>query len=107
MRLRYERLHVDEFDPWELYEHGRADAPDIEELTRHVRWDPYDIPEAAFEWVERCSDAFGSGEDATYVLRPRNGEYAEELARPSNLAVDPDRRIGTMGIWLRKPLWGR
>ena len=107
MRLRYERLHVDEFDPWELYEHGRADAPDIEELTRHVRWDPCDIPEAAFEWVERCSDAFDSGEDATYVLRPRNGEYAEELARPSNLAVDPDRRIGTMGIWLRKPLLGR
>lgn len=106
-RLRYERLHRVEFDPWELYEHGRSDAPNIEEITRHVRWEPYGTPEEAFEWVERCSEAFDAGEDATYVLRPRDGEYAEELAGLSNIEVDWDRRTGTMGIWLRKSMWGQ
>lgn len=106
-RLRYERLHMDNFDPWELYEHARGGAPNIDEITEHVTWDPYNHPKEAFDWVERCSDAFEAGEDATYVLRLKDGEYAGEMAGLAGLGLDWDRRLGKMGTWLRKPLWGR
>ena len=106
-RLRYERLHIDDFDPWELYEYAHAGASNIDEITEHVTWNPYSHPKEAFGWVERCTDAFEAGEDATYVLRPKEGEYVDELAGLAGLGLDWDRRLGTMGTWLRKPLWGQ
>lgn len=106
-RLRYERLHTEDFDPWELYGHAREGAPHIDEITEHVSWNPYGHPKEAFDWVERCTDRFEAGEDATYVLRPTAGEYAGELAGLAGMGIDWDRRMGTMGAWLRKPLWGQ
>jgi len=49
-RLRYDRLHPAEFDPFELYEHVREGAPVIDEITEYVTWDPYSSPKQAFEW---------------------------------------------------------
>lgn len=106
-QLHYERLHIDDFDPWELYEHANENAPHIDEITEHVTWNPYVHPKGAFDWVERCTDSFEAGEDATYVLRPKEGEYVGELAGLAGMGIDWDRRLGTMGAWLRKPLWGR
>lgn len=106
-RLYYESLHPDDVDPFELYEHVRSGAPNIEEITEYVRWEPYDHPKDAFDWVETCGDQFDAGEVATYVLRPKSGEHAGELAGLAGLDPDWDRRIATMGTWLRKPFWGR
>jgi len=106
-RLRYERLHPAEFDPFELYEYARAGAPHIDEITGHVTWDPYGHPKEAVDWVERCGNNFESGEDATYVIRPREGERAGEFAGLAGLHPDWDRRLATLGTWLRKPFWGR
>lgn len=106
-RLRYERLHPDDFDPFELYEHVRSGAPDVDEITEYLAWDPYDHPKEAFDWVERCGANFESGDGATYVLRPTDGERSDEFAGLAGLHPDWDRRLATMGMWLRTPFWGR
>ncbi|WP_137289957.1 GNAT family N-acetyltransferase [Natronorubrum halophilum] len=106
-RLRYERLHPDDIDAFELYEHVRADAPDIEEITRYVTWEPYTQPKKAFDWIEQCGDQFEAGETATYVIRPKEGDRAGELAGLAGLDLDWDRRLAILGVWLRKPFWGR
>lgn len=106
-RLRYERVHPDTLDPLELYEHVRAGAPNIEEITAHVYWDPYPHPKQAVDWVAQCGEEFENGESANYVIRPKEGEYAGELAGLAGLNPDWERRRATLGTWLRKPLWGR
>lgn len=106
-RLRYERLHPAEFDPFELYEHVREGAPHIQEITEYVTWDPYEHPKEAVDWVEHCGNKFEEGEDATYVIRPMQGERAGEFAGLAGLHPDWDRKIAVMGTWLRKSFWGQ
>ena len=106
-RLRYERLHPDEFDPWELYEYARKDAPHTDEITEHVTWEPYEHPKEAVDWVHQCGSAFEEGSRATYVLRPKEGERAGEFAGLAGIEPDWDRRVAELGTWLRKPFWGK
>ncbi|WP_049922282.1 GNAT family N-acetyltransferase [Halopiger djelfimassiliensis] len=106
-RLRYERLHPDDFDPFELYDHAHADAPGIDEVTEYVTWDPYEQPKDAFDWVSTCGAAFDDGDEASYVVRPKDGDRAGELAGLAGLHPDWDRRLAMLGVWLRKPFWGR
>ena len=106
-RLRYERLHPDEFDPFELYEHVRRGAPHIDEITEHVYWDPYDHPKEALDWVDACGEDFESGEHAAYVIRPDGGDRPGEFAGLAGIRPDWDRRLATLGTWLRKPFWGQ
>jgi ribosomal-protein-alanine N-acetyltransferase len=105
-RLRYERLHPDEFDSFELYVHARDGAPGIEEITEYVSWNPYSHPKEAFDWVERCGRGFENGESATYVVRPIEGEDAGEFAGLAGIYPDWDRQLATLGTWLRKRFWG-
>lgn len=105
-RLRYERLHPDDVDPFELYEYVRIGAPNIEEVTEYVGWDPYHHVKEAFDWVEYCGDQFEAGENATYLLRTKDGENAGELAGLTELHPVWDRQLATLGLWLRKPFWG-
>lgn len=106
-RLRYERVHPDDLDPLELYEHVRADAPHIDEVTRHVNWDPYPHPKQAEDWVARCGEEFEAGDAANYVIRPTDGEHADEFAGLAGIDPDWERRRATLGTWLRNPFWGR
>ena len=106
-RLRYERLHPDEFDPFELYTHDQEGAPGIDEVTEYVTWDPYPHPKGAFEWVERCGEAFDEGESATYVVRPKEDGHAGEFAGLAGIYPDWSRQLATLGTWLRKSFWGQ
>lgn len=106
-RLRYERLHPEDFDPFELYEHVREGAPAIDEITEYVSWEPYSTPKQAFEWVETCGTEFENGEDATYVVRPKEGARAGELAGLAGVGVEWEHERATLGTWLRKPFWGQ
>ena len=105
-RLQYERLHPAEFDSLELYKHASTDAPAIDEITRHVTWEPYGTPKEAFDWVKRCGNASDSGEDATYVIRPKSGDRAGEFAGLAGIHPNWKRRQATLGTWLRKSFWG-
>ncbi|WP_181685529.1 GNAT family N-acetyltransferase [Halorhabdus salina] len=106
-RLRYERLHPDDVDPFELYEHVREGAPAIDKITEYVTWEPYSNPKQAFEWVETCGTEFENGDTGTYVVRPKDGDRAGELAGLASLGADWDRKRGTLGTWFRKPFWGQ
>lgn len=106
-RLRYGRLHPDDVDPYELYDHAKVGAPAIDEITQWVTWDPYETPKEAADWIQQCGTAFDDGADATYVLRPKEGDRAGEFAGLAGLHPDWDRQIATMGVWFRKPFWGR
>ncbi|EMA46562.1 GNAT family N-acetyltransferase [Halobiforma nitratireducens] len=106
-RLRYERLHPDDIDPFELYEHARAGAPHIDEITEYVTWEPYDHPREALEWIETCGENFDGNDAATYVMRPTEGDRAGELAGLAGIHPDWDRRLAVLGVWFRKPFWGR
>ncbi|SEQ70930.1 GNAT family N-acetyltransferase [Natrinema salaciae] len=106
-RLRYERVHPDDFDPFELYEHVRAGAPGIDEITEYVTWDPYEHPKEAFDVVDRFGDGFEANEKATYAVRPKDGDRAGELAGFAGLDPHWDRRQAILGVWFRKPFWGR
>jgi hypothetical protein len=78
-RLRYERLHPDEFDSFELYVHARDGAPGIEEITEYVSWNPYSHPKEAFDWVERCGRGFENGESATYFSDSPRRAYSSSF----------------------------
>ncbi|MEF8937851.1 MAG: GNAT family protein, partial [Halovenus sp.] len=106
-RLRYEALRPESFDPYELYEHVRTDAPAIDEITEYVTWDPYEQPQEAFEWVDRCGKNFEDDAKATYVLRPKTGDRAGEFAGVAGLDPEGHRQRATLGTWLRKPFWGK
>jgi ribosomal-protein-alanine N-acetyltransferase len=106
-RLRYERLHPEEFDPDELYRHARAGAPHIDEITEYVTWDPHEHPKESLGVVESCGEEFESGEGATYVVRPTEGDRAGEFAGLTSVGVEWDRQLAVLGTWLRKPFWGR
>jgi RimJ/RimL family protein N-acetyltransferase len=107
-RLRLEPVHPAYLDPYEMYEHVSTEAPDIEEATRWVTWDPHDHPQTTAEYIERSKEGFDEAESATYVLYQRDGEDgAGEFAGTGTLAVDWDRRRGNLGVWLRKRFWGR
>jgi len=106
-RLRYERLHPESADPYELYQYLHTDAPNVDEITEYVDWQPYRSPKDAVDWIERAGEAFEEGEVATYVLRPKDGDEAGDLAGLAGLEVDWDRQRARLGTWLRKPFWGR
>ena len=105
-RLRLERLTMD--DLFDIYEHSKVGAPDIDEITQHVTWSPQQSLNEAREFIKSQEKNWDEGTGATYVIRPQKGEdNANELGGLTGLSIDWDRRTGTFGLWLRKPLWGR
>lgn len=100
-------MHPETVDAFELYDHVKAGAPDIEEITKWVTWDPHQTLKETAEWIEAKGKEFDDGEHATYVLRPKEGEHRGAIAGVSGIGVDWDRKTATFGIWLRKPFWGR
>ena len=107
-RLRYELVHPEAFDPYEMYEHVREGAPDIEEITTWMTWDPHAHPKETAEFVAFAGEQFDDDEGVTFAIYPRDGEDgAGEFAGVCGLSVDWNLRRAELGVWLRKPFWGR
>ncbi|ELZ12122.1 GCN5-like N-acetyltransferase [Halovivax asiaticus JCM 14624] len=106
-RLRLNVVTPETVDLFEFYDHAGTD-PDIEEITRYLTWEPHETPKATLEFVEHVGEQYGSGEGATYTIRPLESEGgADEFAGVAGFTVDWDRKTMTLGTWLRKPFWGR
>lgn len=105
-RLRYEAATPDTVDPHELYEHVNEDAPNVDEVTEYVTWDPYEHPKIGLDFLKTCQEQFETGEGANYIIRPKAGDRRGELAGMAGLVPDWDKQLATMGTWLRKPFWG-
>ena len=107
-RLRYELVHPESFDPYEMYEHACEGAPDIEEITAWMMWDPHAHPKETAEFIDFVGEQFDDDEGVTFAIYPRDGEDgAGEFAGGCRLSVDWDRRRAGLGVWFRKPFWGR
>ena len=105
-RLRLERLTQDHL--FEVYEHVKRGAPDIEAITEYVSWSPHRSLGETREFIAESTKRWNDGEGATYVLRPAAGEPHEgEFGGTTGFGIDWDRRTAELGLWLRKPLWGR
>lgn len=106
-RLVLERLCHDAVDVTELYRICSSDDG-IEEVTRYVPWEPHSTPNETAEFVDRCERRWDDREGLDYLIRPREGEEgAGEIAGCAGLGFEWDRRLGRLGIWLRKRFWGR
>lgn len=104
--LRYERLHPETVDPFELYEHARAGAAGMADVTEHLSWEPYSHPKAAFDRVAGAGEAFDDGDEAVYVVRPTAGDRAGEFAGCTGIRPQWNRRRAAIWLWLRPPFWG-
>lgn len=109
-RLQYEYVHpnADHTDAIDWYQYHREGAPGIEEATRYLSWDPHETPKETDEFLEHCGKQFDEGEGVTYAIYPQPEEDgAGEFAGTAGIDVDWDRRTGALGVWFRKPFWGR
>jgi RimJ/RimL family protein N-acetyltransferase len=107
-RLRFEVATPETLDPLVLYRHCNEDAPDIDEMTRYLTWEPHEHPETSLSFLRTCAEEFEAGETANYAIYPRAGEDgADEFAGMAGLRVEWDLNRAEIGTWLRKPFWGR
>lgn len=107
-RLRLVAADTESVDPFELYEYCREGATHVDEVTRYLTWEPYGTVNGAFEFLETCESEFESGEAAHYAVFAGVDEpEAGEFVGMAGLGPDWDRRLATLGTWLRKPFWGR
>lgn len=106
-RLRLERFQRDTIDPLELYEHAGC-TETIDEETTYLTWSPHEHPKSSAEFVDHVEEQWEEREAATYAIVPREGEpRAGEFAGNAGLHLSWDHRSAGLGIWLRKPFWGR
>ncbi|GAB3681108.1 hypothetical protein GCM10028857_04810 [Salinarchaeum chitinilyticum] len=104
-RLVLEPMH--EVDVHRLYEICGNDEA-IDRVTEYMPWNPHDTPKETAEFLEQQAERWEDGDTAGYVIRPADGEDgAGEIAGSTALHVDWDKRLGTIGLWLRKRFWGR
>ena len=112
-RILTERLRLDRHDAavdaLAFYEHAGARRSDtVAEECEHLSWRPHGTPKESHDVLQSFRESWEDREDAIYAVSPLEGESgADEFAGNTGLNVDWDRRTGTLGIWLRKPFWGR
>ncbi|MFC6955413.1 GNAT family protein [Halorubellus litoreus] len=106
-RLRFERIHPETLDARDLYPHVREDSG-IADATRFMTWDPHEHPKETMEYVQHTGEANDAADSGNYALYPKASEPGGgEFAGNAGLGADWERRSAELGIWLRKPFWGR
>jgi RimJ/RimL family protein N-acetyltransferase len=107
-RLRLDR-HDAAVDALAFYEHaGRRRSETIADECTHLNWAPHETPKESADVLQSFRDGWRGRENAVSAVVPREGEDgAGEYAGNAGLQVDWERRTGTLGVWLRKPFWGR
>ncbi len=110
-RLRFVRLCRENVPTAELYRYMRAGAPHMAEVSEYVMWDPHETPKDTHDYLADVEEQWDDRGQATYAIFPRDdadpsGDDAE-LAGTTNLHFDWERRSAELGIWLRRPFWGR
>lgn len=107
-RLRLVRLHRETVSTRELYQQMNRDAPDMDEISEYVVWEPQTTMKDTSEYLAEVEEQWEERKQATYVVYPRSGEEGSgTFAGVTNLHIGWERRTGELGIWLRKPFWGR
>jgi len=93
----------------------------MSEVSEYAMWDPHETPKDTHDFLVDVERQWDDREQATYAIfardddatapDPKDGndanEASGELVGTTNLDFDWDRRSAELGIWLRKPFWGR
>lgn len=103
-RLRLERLDGENVGLLDLYEFLGPDL--VAEEVEHLQWEPHATPMDTKRLLEQCGKLWRDGEQASYLFRP-TGDEAGALAGITTFAVEWERRVADLGIFLRKRFWGR
>jgi RimJ/RimL family protein N-acetyltransferase len=118
-RLRLERETRDAVDLHAYYQVCSSD-PGIDEVTEYLSWEPHDHPGETAEYLDSVEERWEDRENAGYLVRPKDPDAAPDVehrvvlddeygpyAGSTGLGTDWDRRSAGLGLWLRKPFWGR
>lgn len=107
-RLRLVQLSRENVSTEKLYRHMNEEAADMDEIEEHVTWDPHQTLRDTQEHLDDIEDQWDDRGQATYVVYPRaHEEGAGSFAGVTNLNIGWEKRAAELGIWLRKPFWGR
>ena len=105
-RLRLEVVQPETVDVRTLYE--VCSAAEMEAVTEYMPWESHETPNETLEFVEDVAERYESNDGASYMVRPREGEPgAGEIAGTAGFGIEWEKRTLGMGVWLRKPFWGR
>lgn len=106
-RLRFEPLIRETIAPLELYEYTRAGGG-FEEVASHLTTDPHHTPKGTREYLANSEERWSEATRANWALFPLEDEpRSGEFAGVASLIPLWDKRTARLGIWLRKPFWGR
>jgi RimJ/RimL family protein N-acetyltransferase len=108
-RLELTALTPENVDVLDYYEVCSGNATDdVDAVTEYLPWEPHEAPKETADFLEALADQRAAGENAEFVVRPSDDEDdASQLAGAIGLKPHWERRTGELGIWLRKPFWGR
>lgn len=105
-RLRLDRLSPGGVDVREYYD--ALSGAEAEPVARYLTRDPFETPKDPFDDLREEREKWEAAERAEWAVRPGpNEEGAGEFAGVATLITRWDRRTAVLGIWLRKPFWGR
>ncbi|MEZ3116973.1 GNAT family N-acetyltransferase [Halobaculum sp. MBLA0147] len=107
-RLRLER-HDRAVTPRQFYAAGGAGQSEtVAEETEYVSWEPHPHPKESHDVREQFREQWEEREGLVYAVVPKATEPGgERYAGSAGLGLDWDTQTATLGIWLRKPYWGR
>lgn len=107
-RLHLERLSTDTIEPLAFYDLTSRRNPTIGDETKYLPWNPAETVGEAADRLETFDRQWSDGERADWLLRPKDGEDgAGEIIGTATLIPRWEREIALLGVWLRKPFWGR
>jgi RimJ/RimL family protein N-acetyltransferase len=114
-RLELTALTSETVDVLDYYDICSGNATeDIEVVTEYLPWESHDTPKETEEFLDGLTQRREAGENAEYAVRPKetddeaaDDDRAGEIAGAVGLSPHWDRRTGELGIWLRRPYWGR
>ncbi|WP_224447394.1 GNAT family N-acetyltransferase [Haloprofundus salilacus] len=104
--LRLVQLCRDNLSARELYRHVGRNASNVDELSRYTMWDPHRTFKETHDYLVDVEYQWDEREQATYVVYSREADV-DDFAGVTNLHLGWKRRSAELGIWLRKPFWGR
>lgn len=101
-RLNLQKLSFQTISPFELYEHVNEDAEDINEITEYLSWEPHVNIKETEDFIKHTIKLWNKRETITYVIF-----INDEFAGLTSLDISWPKKRGELGIWLRKPFWGK
>jgi Acetyltransferases, including N-acetylases of ribosomal proteins len=92
-----------------MYRHAsRRHSATIDEETTYVTWSPHAHANESASVIDQFRDAWEARESATYAVVPgADEEDAGAFAGNTGVGFKWERQMAGLGIWLRKPFWGR